>query len=198
LTKVFHKKIILLLLSFLGGLIVFQITWEILPHSIEPLELLALISGLLVPIITSIYLFGNSSSTDTKNYNTTAKIVSELALLAFIGFIFQKSSYADAPYYTGIFNEYIGFTLFLPIFGTVIHFLYSKSYIKTKFYITTVSIIISIAIHVLNFTLYPLVGGHAEQMYGIILIFGLPLAILFGIIYAIYFIKVFFNKSNNS
>ena len=57
---------------------------------------------------------------------------------------------------------------------------------------------IAIAIHVLNFILYPLVGGRAEQMYGIILIFGFPIAIIFGIIYAIYFIKTFFTKASNS
>ena len=95
------KKIILLLLSFLGGFIVFQITWEILPHSIEPLEILALISGLLVPIITSIYLFSDSSSPNTENSNITAKVVSELALLAFIGFVIQKSSYGG--------HHYVGF-----------------------------------------------------------------------------------------
>jgi len=191
------KKIILLLLSFLGGFIVFQITWEILPHSIEPLEILALISGLLVPIITSIYLFSDSSSPNTENSNITAKVVSELALLAFIGFVIQKSSYGG-HHYVGFFNRYLGFTLFLPIFGSIMHFLYNRSYIQTKFSITTTSIIITIAIHVLNFILYPLVGGRAEQMYGIILIFGLPIAIIFGSIYAIYFIKTFFNKSSNS
>jgi hypothetical protein len=189
------KKILLFLLSCLGGFIVFQITWEILPH---PKELLALISGLLVPLIASIYLFSDNSSRDTETEYTTTKIVSELALLAFIGFVIQQSSYGDAPYYTGIFNEYIGFTLFLPIFGSIMHFLYNRSYIQTKFSITITSIIIAIAIHVLNYILYPLVGGHAEQMYGIILIFGLPIAIIFGSIYAIYFIKTFFNKSSNS
>ena len=137
-------------------------------------------------------------TTYTENHNKTMKIASELVFLALIGFIIQQSSYADAPYYTGIFNEYIGFTLLLPVLGGMMHFLYNKSYLKTKSSIITISIILSIAIHILNFILYPLVGGHAEQMYGIILIFGLPIAIVFGIIYAIYFIKGFFHKSNSS
>ena len=185
------KKTLLLLLSFVGGFVVFQITWETLASAQAShmlfVDITSLVAGLLLPLITSVYLFRNNSLKDT--------LLFELIILAFIGFVIQQSSYGDAPYDTGIFNEYLGFTLLLPIFATSMHFLYNKSYIKAKFSITIVSILLAIAIHVLNFILYPLVGGHAEQMYGIILIFGLPLAVVFGIIYAIYFIKIFFKPN---
>ena len=124
-------------------------------------------------------------------------IASELIFLALIGLMIQQSSYGG-QYGIGFFNNYLGFTLFLPILGFIMHFLYSKAYIKTKFSIITISIIISTVLHVLNFFLYPLLGGHTTKFYGIILIFGLPIAIVFGIIYALYFIKGFFNKPNSS
>ena len=117
----------------------------------------------------------------------TDTILLEILFLVFLGFYVQQVTYATAPYDVGIFNKYLGFTLFFPLFGILFH----SFRIKKKSTVVFVSILMAILIHIINFMLYPTVGGHAEQMYGLILLFGCPLAILFGIIYAIYFIKFY-------
>jgi hypothetical protein len=175
------KKIIWLLVASFLGLIISDVSWGlIVVHNMIIANTISPILGGLIPLLTMIFLFKKNILTDT--------IFLEILFLVFLGFYVQQVTYATAPYYdVGIFNKYLGFTLFFPLFGILFH----SFRIKKKLTIVFVSIFMAILIHIINFILYPIVGGHAEQMYGLILLFGCPIAILFGIIYAIYFIKFY-------
>lgn len=177
----------MIFISLVVGIAVFLIAMELV-HFKLLLGYGNLYFSILIPAI--IGLLGTTSFLlylfDDKKHMYIS--IEELIALSVIGFILQQLTYGSAPQ-TNIFNEYFGFTLLLPIFGTLMHFLISRFTLQKSSVITTISIALSVLFHFAYFMIYPKIGGTHSEMYGIVFIFGLPFAIVFGLAYTIYFNK---------
>ena len=115
-------------------------------------------------------------------YKTYGLILSSFIL----GFIAQRISLSDASSNPGFFNNYLGFTILIPLFlGLFILFLHF-SRLKSKFLITLFSIILFEGVMILNFTLYPLFGGPTSEMYAIMYYLGFMPALVIGLVYGLY------------
>lgn len=175
-------KIYFILASLFIGAIVHEIVWSYWGIFGTGNMIVADIIGALIPLLTIIFLFKKKVLINT--------ILPELLFLILLGFGIQHATYSVSYYNIGVFNKYLGFTLFLPLFGLFFH----SFKIKSKSMIVFISIFIAIIIHFSNFMLYPYTGGVTGNMYGIVFIYGLPIAMLFGVLYALYFIKFYFKE----
>jgi hypothetical protein len=188
------KNIALMILSLFIGYFVAYVVAEIIarPDNYLLINSTALISALMVPFLMFTYLFRKKKHV----------FLIELIVLALIGFIEQQATYASSYHYHGFFNEFLGYTLLLPFFAILMHRIIIVHHIYNKFSIIAISIGLSILVHFINFILYPMVGGKAEQMYFIALFESLPFAILFAVLYGAYLIKYIgllkFSKVENS
>ena len=184
------KKYIKIFISLMVGIAVFMLAMQLVQIKLF-LEYgnlyfsigIPVVIGLLAATSILLYLFGNK-----KHMHIS---IEELIALSVIGFILQQLTYGSAPQtpHTNIFNTYFGFTLLLPLFGTLMHFLISYFSLQKSSDITIISIVLSVLFHFAYFMIYPKIGGIHSEMYGIVFIFGLPIAIVFGLVYAIYFNK---------
>ena len=57
--------------------------------------------------------------------------------------------------------------------------------------IVFISIIMAIFVHISNFYLYQYAGGNMEQLFNLVLIFWIPIAIVLGAIYAFFYINIY-------
>ncbi len=179
------KNIALILLSLFIGYIVASIVAETIArqqaYNTFVIYCTAIVSGLMMPLLMSFYLFSK------KSINIVYLL--ELIILAIIGFIKQQVTYASSYYYYGFFNEYLGYTLFFPIFGVLMHITINHYHINKKSSILFISAGFSILIHFINFILYPMLGGETGQLYAFMIFEELPYALLFAVLYDIYYIK---------
>jgi len=113
----------------------------------------------------------------------------ELIVFTILGFMLQQLSYGSG-HSSSFFNQYIGFTLFFPLFVLLMYSVHSIFKIKSNTLTTFISLFLALVVHVANFLIYPaLNAGRTEQMYGLILVYGIPPTIIVGLIYSFYFIK---------
>jgi len=177
------KNLFFLFVSVLYGLIVSEVVWRFVDSRST-----SLIIGSVVPLLTLVLIYKRK----------ILIIFLELFILTLIGFYIQQITYANLACNmsfttdsTNIFNDYLGFTILLPLFGLLFH----SFRIKNKVLIVFISIIMAIIVHITNFYLYQYFGGNMEQLFNLVFIFWIPIAILLGSIYAFFFIKFYVEEN---
>lgn len=113
------------------------------------------------------------------------KILGLVIFSLFLGYAAQQLYISDANTTLTGYNQ-IGFTILVPIFVVLfIGFLYLIK-IKSKLLVTILSILLFGFIFLLNFALYPILGGGISEMYVLMAIWGLPPSLLIGLFYGLY------------
>ena len=130
-----------------------------------------------------------------RNLFKNMDIIFELIILSIVGCLAQQLSFAHKS--SSFFNDYLGFTLLLPLFGSIMHIIYHKFYIQNRVLFTTISSVLALLVLVTNYMIYPLFGGSTDKMYGTIILYGAFPMMIIGLIYAFYFIKVFGNMKRD-
>ena len=114
------KKIALILFSLFWGFLIQDIVGSrlVIKNDILIADVVSTMAGSIIPLLTLIFIY-------KRNFLT---IILELVILMIIGFIIQQSTYAHLPcnqnfteYSPDIFNDYLGFTILLPLFGFIFH-----------------------------------------------------------------------------